>query len=387
LKLTQIIDELIIRLIPVDLGIRRNALEKKYLSNAAIRGENVVLKNNLKITRRTALVLGEDIEIGGKNTIDATAGLMIGDNCKIDKGIQIDTKSNDLYDPIIVGAGNHITSDISPGAIINSKVPVEGLSNFEGQLVFILSTGRSGSKAISKLLDQHEDAEFYHDAFAHLNTWSCEYLYDAKNKEQIKEKLDALYNSMSLGQKKVFGQSDQKLAPLVPLLTELFPNAKFLWLIRDPHDFINSAYARGWFDNSEFGFAQNKKEFLKKKVVPSDFDAAHRCNGAKIGIFSIDEWKVMTAFERICWYWSYWNTLIEEHLEQIESDRSIKIKLSELETKTVEILDFLNLKNKSLSTKKVNEAYYKKPDISQWTEEMKSIFKKHCRDQKQRWGF
>ena len=376
-----------IRFIPFDLGLRRTALADKYLSSVNIKGQNIHIKSDIQIKRRTALILGDNINIGGKNNIDASAGLLIGDNCTIDKSIQISTKTETGYAPIVIGAGHHITSDVKPGTILDATIPVEGLSNYSGQLVFILSTGRSGSKAIAKLIDQHVDAECYHDTFAHLNTWSCEYLYNASSREEIRNKLKSLYNSTSLGKKKVFGQSDQKIAPLIPALGELFPTAKFIWLIRDPYDFINSAYARGWFDNSEFGLPLTEKEFLLKKVTPSKFDADHRCNGAKVGAFTVEKWKSMTAFERVCWYWSYWNSLIETHIEALPKKMAIKVQLEELEHQKNNILEFAGLSPIAGKAEKVNTAYYKKPDKNQWTEEMNAIFDKYCKPMMEKWGY
>ncbi|MFT4536735.1 MAG: hypothetical protein ACJA1A_002915 [Saprospiraceae bacterium] len=387
LTLSQIVNELIIKLIPFDIGLRRRALADKYLSSLSIKGKNIRIKHDINIKRRTALILGDNIELTGKNNIDASAGLMIGDNCTIDKKTQINTKTETGYAPIVIGAGNHIISNVKPGSIVDSMIPVDGLSDYEGQLVFILSTGRSGSKSIAKLIDQHSDAECYHDSFAHLNTWSCNYLYNISTKEEIKKKLLSLYNSMSLGKKSVYGQSDQKIAPLVPILSEMFPSAKFIWLIRNPYDFINSAYARGWFDNSEFGYPQNDMEFLKKKVSPSVFDADHRCNGAKVGVFTNIEWQAMTAFERICWYWSYWNCLIEENIEMLPKSMSLKVKLEELENHKNKILDFVGLSPIAVKSETVNSAYYKKPDKSQWTDEMNIIFEKHCKSNMKKWGY
>jgi len=266
-------------------------------------------------------------------------------------------------------------------------MPIKGLSSFDGQLVFILSTGRSGSKAIAKMIDQHKDAECYHDTFTHLNTWSCDYLYDKSKKEVIKNKLLSLYNATSLGQGKIFGQSDQKIAPLVPILTELFPTAKFIWLIRDPYEFVNSGYARGWFDNSEFGYPKNEKEFFKKEVTPSRFDAYHRCSGVKVGAFTEDEWRIMTAFERICWYWSYWNDLIETNLETLPKKLHLKVKLEELQQQKDSILEFVGLPSNSYKAEKVNTAYYRKPDKSQWTLKMNTIFENYCEDRMKKWGY
>ncbi len=372
---------------PFEFQVKSDALWDKYIKSAKIRGSRIQVLNDLKIKGRNKIIYGSTVILKGGNHIDGTAGVLIGDDCLVDRNISIITRNENSFDPVVIGAGYEVKNDIKPGTILDPIISVQGLSEYGGQLVFILSTGRSGSKAIAKLLDQHDDAECYHDTFTHLNTWSCDFMYKKSGKEEIQKKLHSLYNSTSLGSRKVYGQSDQKLAPLVPILSEMFPEAKFIWLIRDPYDFVNSAYARGWFDNSEFGYEKNKNEFLNKRVTPSEFDAEHRCNGAKLGVFTEEEWKSMTAFERVCWYWSYWNSLIERNLNHISSKNSMVIKLEELENSKREVFEFIGLEANNVKAEKLNSAYYKKPDISQWTEEMKILFKKHCGSKMKEWGY
>ena len=389
-RLNQVFRELVIRGIPFDVRLRRKALYEKYLSSVQLIGKNVIIKQDLNLVRRTAVSIGENVVISGGGKIDATAGLMIGSNTTIEKGVNISTVSKIngriSYDPIVIGSGQIVSSDLKPGTILKNNTPISELNQYQGQVVFILSTGRSGSKAISSLLKQHSDATCYHDPFPHMNTWSCDILYGRRKRKDIENRIRYLYNAISINKEKVHGISDQKLVPLINILAEIYPNSKFIWLIRDAGDFVNSAYARGWFDSSEFGYPKNKNEFLDKRVTPSNFDAAHRCNGYLVGEFSESEWKQMTAFERICWYWKYWNSLIEDQLSDLNSKRSIMIRLEELEQRKIDVLAFLNLEKQSdLKTEKINKAYYSKPCRSNWSDAMNDIFDKYCRDGMRKW--
>ena len=166
----------------------------------------------------------------------------------------------------------------------------------------------------------------------------------------------------------------------------MFPTAKFLWMIRDANTFVNSAYPRGWFANSEFGYNEpHPNEFFKKQVTPSLFDAYHRTNGYRCGSMTEDEWKRMTAFERNCWYWSYWNRMIETHLGQLSNDRWMMIRLSELKNKQEDILSFLNLSKYALQNQRTNKAKYEKLKDEDWNDEMKSIYTKWCMPGMKKW--
>ena len=385
----KIVREIIIRYSPIDIGCKRILLFNKYLKQVRFRGKRIILKKDVRFIRSKGLALGNNIEIKGGGIIDATAGILLGDNCIIDKNIKITTVDRNVvprqYAPIIIGAGNRVSRDIKSGTILPNQTPCKGLSNYEGQIVFILSTGRSGSKSIAELLNGHPDAECYHDSFPHVYTWCCDLLYGRRSRREIKEKILALYNATAIGKGLVHGQSDQKLAALVPILAEVFPNAKFIWLIRRADSFLNSSYPRGWYDNSEFGYPPNMNEFFSKNATPSEFDAAHRINGFLVGEIEENTWKKMSAFERNCWYWSYWNNLIEKELSLLPGSRSIQLKLHELSSKTKEVQYFLGLPNIEIKTEKVNAARYKKLTRKDWTHEMENIYLQHCEVDMKRW--
>ena len=336
-------------------------------------------------------MLGENILIRGGGQLDAYAGLLIGDDCIVSKNINIITRVpsvNDVtvYDPVVIGSGNYVDSDVVPGSIIPNRGKDIGLSNYNGQIVFVLGTGRSGSKAISSILSDHPDAECFHDLFPHLYRWSCDILYNMRTKEDVRNRLMVLYNATRLGKYKVHGQSEQKLAPLVPLLADMFPEAKFIWMIREADSFVNSSYPRGWFYNEEFGFPDNDSEFYPRQQRPGDFSAAHRLNGFLLGEFSKEEWQLMTAFERNCWYWNYWNLLIEENLKNIPHNRKLTIKLSELNQSNKTIYSFLILDPLEGSNADViNKAHYSKLVRESWTDDMEDIFTRHCDASMKKW--
>jgi len=312
--------------------------------------------------------------------MNAFAGISIGDNCIIEKNVNINTySSTNGYSPIVIGSGNILTTDINPGAILPNISETNGLSDFDGELLFVVSTGRSGSASISTLLSKHPDVKCSHEAFPHLHKWSCDLLSNTKTPDEMRYWLKALYNSITINDCKVYGQSDQKLVPFIQALSEIFPNSKFIWLTRNAVDFINSSYPRGWFDNTEFGYPINQNEYFTKNYQPSEFYSRFRFNGSLAGVVSEQVWKDMTAFERNCLYWSYWNKLIEDQLNNIEGSRWIKLKIEDLNGSENEVFDFLNLTSyASIKAQKTNVAKQKKISFSDWNESMISIYLKHC---------
>lgn len=369
------------------VGLQSPFFDLKSLETVRFKTGSVRLGKQIRVQRPKGLVLGSDISLGDRLRLDATAGIALGDSVEVKEGVNISTFLNDTYAPVIVGSGNTVDGDILPGTIVPSQGVVDGLSTYAGQIVFIVSTGRSGSNAIAKILSSHNEAVCYHDSFPHLYSYSTAKLYDRESAKNIKENLRLLYDFCNMPKSKVHGQSDQKLSALIPELSILFPNAKFLWLLRRADSFVNSAYPRGWFANSEFGYQEpHPREFFKKQALPSAFDAYHRTNGCKCGVMSEIEWRSMTAFERNCWYWTYWNSMIEGHFADLDPNRTMMVRLEELDKRLAEVFSFIGLKKTvQIASKRTNEAKYKTLGRDQWNMEMEHLYEKWCASSMKKW--
>lgn len=365
---------------PFSGPIKSYFLYQKYISQVRYKGDGITIKNSISVARPNGMILGHNVKFEGRNKIDATAGILISDNVTIAKNVSINTiNENGTYDPVIVGSNNIITTDIGPGTIIPNRDMIDSLLDYKGQMVFVVSTGRSGSKAIAQLISQHKDAQCYHDAYPHFYKYANDLLYNNTSDEVTAEKLKSFYSCVSYKYSDVIGLSDQKIAPIISILKSIFPDSKFIWVIRNAQDFVNSSYPRGWFANEEFDLERNDNEFLEKKANPSLFDAKHRTNGFLVGEYTQEQWNEITAFERNCWYWSYWNNLIEEQLLQFDDQDWMMVKLNELNEKSSEIQKFIGIAPKESSVDKVNKASYVKPTRKSWTGEMNSIYNKHCK--------
>jgi len=365
---------------PIYSKFKVSTFHNEYFKDLRFIGHSVKMTDYSKIVNKHRLCLGNNIEFSDKNFIDASGGLLIGDNCNVNGKIELSTISNEgEFAPSVIGAGNLVDSHVTAGSYIPPRIQVDGLSSFTGEIVFVLSTGRSGSKSIIEILKNSTQVEAYHDCFAHLNSYCSKIVYGHEDHESIVKKLDQLYNATSFSDNRFHVQSDQKLAGLVQELNELFPKCKFIWLIRNASDFLNSAYLRGWYCDTEFGSeSPNPKEFFEKLNTPSEFDAAFRINGYKCGEFSKEEWSKITAWERLCWYWSYWNNKIGNELKEINQERILVLKTEELSSNFKKLSDFLGIENLVIKETKFNSAKQKKLNLSDWTDEMRSIYNNYC---------
>ena len=379
-----------------------------HLEEIPIKGENIRIQAPCKINNPSGIQLGSNVQIRSSCLLSSDGGICIQDNVILEKGVQLLSNSSlKAYQPIIIGANSTIgaNSIIYPGVKIakGSRIPSKSIiklntrntgefdeeinrsslftnMNLPGNLVFVVSTGRSGSKAIASLLNQHSEVHAIHDSYLQFGRYAVDKLYGQIKSSELRQTLHDTFDGLSYINKPNHVQSDQKLGALISELAQIFPKAKFVWLIRNLEEFVNSAYPRGWFDNSEFSYPTNSLEFQRPKHKPAKYYAAYRVNGSKTGEVSETVWKSMTAFERNCWYWRFWNKLIEKQLKELESNRFITVNLKDLSSKLDHIQEFIGVAPEELEVKKYNQAFYKKLTTEDWNKEMKEISKKYTTD-------
>ncbi|WOJ95051.1 sulfotransferase [Congregibacter variabilis] len=338
------------------------------------------------------VVIGRNVWVG--MNVNVTPGVTIGEGAIIGMGV---TVSKDVAPFEIIGSApsrilkhrhqehyRHLHDTKQFGAVNGRRLGNDQVSQFRqdarskgSKLFFVLGTGRSGSTSITKILSQHSGVTCLHEPKFQLLRLSTLWLYGEISKEEVERELATLFLEANVYPSNFYGESDQKLVPLIPFIAEMLPEAKFVWLIRNPRDTVNSTFSRGWFTDWELGLdARERVDYPLYREVYSDY----RPQADKIGLLSTNEWQGMSAFERNCWYWTYWNSQIGRFLEPLDASRHIKIKLEELASSIPDLLTFLGLAQEPIMTKISNTAEnrHKLHTIDDWTPEMQSSFKKWC---------
>lgn len=384
-------------------------------------GDNTHISRNVTIYTNNHNYEGEALPFDDK-FVDKP--VFIGKNVWIGMNVSI-TPGVTIGDGAIIGMGTVVSKDVPPFAIVGSekyrilkfrdkkhyfkvlqnerfggvngkllkkrdvKLFARNGKEMGGNLFFIVSTGRAGSKSIAAILSQHPEITCRHEPNGQLIRLSTEYIHKVKSYEQVKEEIKKMYIDMNTMINKYYGESDQKSSNLIEILAELFPNAKFIWLIRNGIDSVNSMFSRGWFDNLDLGLKYPMQMPDSDLLRREEFSiySEYRIQADKIGVMSSEDWKEMTAFERNCWYLSFWNSMIEEKLNKLSADRWINVKLEDIAKASDRIISFLGCSKYHFKTVKVNKArsFYRLTKKDDWTEEQRAAYVKWCVPLMKKW--
>ena len=216
---------------------------------------------------------------------------------------------------------------------------------------FILSSGRSGSQMIQKLFCLYDTVEMHHEFLCnHIQPLAVKYHLGLVNKDQAKKALSKQYEAaIYYSDKILWGDSSNKLSWLIEPLNELFPNAKFIHVVRDGRKVVSSFYNKlrdECYDDKSTKILKSWIERPDKYREPPHekkywWNIENKESMNYVNFINYDQ------FQRICYHWREVNRVIENNFVKINESRKLILRLEDLITnksKLKTMLNFLGLK-------------------------------------------
>ena len=215
--------------------------------------------------------------------------------------------------------------------------------------IFVVSSGRSGSQLIEKLFSSIKTYDAHHEYLCtHVQSLAMQKYMNLKENKDIVNDLKLIYSqAVKFSKKKYFLDSSNKLSWLIDELSKVFDDAKFVYIYRDGRNVVSSFYnklSQEMYDDYSVStlidFLESGKDSLrpppeKKYWWPIPLDSR------------LDEFKLMSRFERVCFYWTEVNETILESLKNLKESSYISFDLNTLTTNYdifSEFLEFLDVK-------------------------------------------
>ena len=192
---------------------------------------------------------------------------------------------------------------------------------------FIVSSGRSGTKMLEKLLGSYNNVEMYHEyKCKYIQPLAVKYALEIINPNEALSILKKFHGkSIYSSDKEFWGDSSNKLSWLIPVLSQLFPNAKFIHLIRDGRKVVNSFYNKlgnECYDDKSTEILQNWVDNPDTSIEPPP-EKKYWWNVAKPNVNK--KFRDYNQFQRICYHWKNVNEVIHHDLKNIEEDKKMFI--------------------------------------------------------------
>ncbi len=241
---------------------------------------------------------------------------------------------------------------------------------FNQRTVFILSTGRCGTKWLTELLKQSEHITVEHDPVPKVY-FQSQFIYKKQlDKDSIfasflHARYDYLYHAYCVG--KPYVETNNRMTFYANAIADKLPNSYFVHIIRHPYEFIRSGMRRSWY--------MNLNSELNGHISPGPDEQAY------------SQWSDYSREQKIAWLWMQTNEIIEQLKENISPERFLTIKSSEMftnESLVIKLLDYIGVddiehvqldfqKHQKMVVNKQDSGDY--PKLADWDDKTRSDIK------------
>lgn len=233
---------------------------------------------------------------------------------------------------------------------------------------FVLSTGRCGTRWLTELLRLSQYADVNHADYPELIRHS-RLAYEQYEQmprvfcEIIRATRDELVVD-AYRHHQVYVETNNRITFFARAIKTVYPQARFIHLVRHPGDFVRSGMNRGWY-----------------RGHPHDIGRIVRTEEQKA-------WEAMSYPAKIAWLWNETNQFVESFLREIPAQDYVQIKsedmFDDLNT-VVDLIDFLGITDLSpavvscMMKRRINtQRDWSLPPYCTWSEEEREQVRRHA---------
>jgi hypothetical protein len=214
--------------------------------------------------------------------------------------------------------------------------------------IFIVSSGRSGTAMLHKMLGAKPDVEMHHEYAVQITQPLAVKRYlglidTAAARQAIAESFGAAVHH---SRARLWGDSSNKLSWLIADLAVLFPKARFVHLARDGRKVASSYFhklgAEAYDDRSN---AIMQAYYDTGAGIPPP-EKPYWWPVPRRGDLLAEAFRGWDQFQRICWHWAEINRVILDSLAALPPERTLFARLEDLVRAPAQVralLEFLDL--------------------------------------------
>lgn len=235
-------------------------------------------------------------------------------------------------------------------------------------MIFILSTGRSGTTTMAHWLTAVDGITCLHEPEPAFIREAAAYRYGTLDGAQIAAVLRATRPLTP----PIYAESSQTLALLVPLLVEIWPQARFVWLLRNGRDVVASAMQKQWYT----GHSETHNRYADATPTQQAWIDG-RLRADRLGAMSAAAWEALPRFGKCCWYWQAVNAIIRDDLATAGVDPFV-LRLETLPAQAADLLAWLGVPAVAPPIPQTNLAQRQPYHWTQWSDAERALFAQVC---------
>ena len=193
--------------------------------------------------------------------------------------------------------------------------PADGFQIKSRPNVFTLSTGRTGTLTLSRILALSNECLVFHEPSPKLYGLSklCyikgqqAHFIDIFGEAFISTR--EFFLNLAAGLDKHYIETSPQATFLANAIHKVLPDAKFIHLVRDPREVVRSMMRRKWYGGNRYD---------KFRISPQFGQPCH------------DKWDEMTIFEKNTWLWAETNRWIMDFTNTLPEKKKLFIKAEEV---------------------------------------------------------
>jgi len=212
--------------------------------------------------------------------------------------------------------------------------------------VFVVGSGRSGTRTIYKLLSGIPHIQVYHEfVCTHIQKVAALFFMGIIDKDDVKLQLQELHGSaIYYSQVRYWVDCSNKLSWVIEPLFEMYPTAKFIHLVRDGRKVASSFFHKlndEMYDDESVKIMQAWLADQEHLPVPPP-EKKYWWNIPQEGQPFSREFPEFNQFQRACYQWSEANRVILEALQNIPANQQLFVKLEDLVSSRQVLENFLS---------------------------------------------
>ena len=219
--------------------------------------------------------------------------------------------------------------------------------------IFIVSSGRSGTKMMERLFSAYPQVEMHHEYMVHqVQQAAVRYQLGIASVSETRHVLSQTHGAaVFYCDRKIWGDTSNKLTWVIDILSDLFPDARFVHLARDGRK-VASSYlhklADECYDDASTRILADYVDRYPTMPAPPP-EKRYWWPQPRRGSLQRMTFRTYSQFDRIAYHWAESHRTALTKLETVTADRQLFIRLEDLVANPAELarlIAFLGLEER-----------------------------------------